>query len=68
MSDINWYGEDQDSSVIFNSVNALAVYINTSGELVIRQQGANGEDDSVIALPKMFVPMLLSAITKAMAE
>lgn len=68
MSNIEWFGEEKDPAVVFSSVSAVAVFRNTSGDLVMKQQGANGEDDDVIVIPEMFVPMVLAAIEKAMRE
>jgi hypothetical protein len=67
MSDMEWYGDEKDPAVVFSSVAAVAVYRN-AGDLVLKQQGANGLDDDVIIIPEMFVPMVLAAINKAMLE
>jgi hypothetical protein len=64
MSDVNWYGEDKSESVVINAVSAVAVYTNTADDIVIRQEGVNGEDDSVVIIPKMFVSALLKAINR----
>ena len=39
-----------DDSVIFPTMLGIAVYLNNSGSLVIRQEGEYGEDDSVIVI------------------
>jgi len=68
MSSFEWHGEEKDSSVVFSSVNAVAVYRNESGDLVLKQQGERGEDDDIIVIPEMFLPMVLSAINQAMQD
>lgn len=64
MSDIKWYGEDKDPSIVIQSVAALAVYTNPSGDIVIRQEGPNGEDDSIIVFPKSHADAVMNAIQK----
>jgi len=63
MSDVHWW-QDQDNkeSVIVPSVAALAVYTNTAGEIVIRQQDQFGGDDSIIVLPKSHAAKLATAL------
>ncbi len=46
-SDIDWH---EDESVVVKSVSAVAVYTNTRGELVIRQENSM-EEDQVIIVP-----------------
>lgn len=68
MSDVNWYGPDKSESVVINAVSAIAVYTDEAGEIVIRQQGFNGEDDSVVIIPKMLAPALLKAINRELQD
>ncbi|MDB5822203.1 MAG: hypothetical protein JWR21_907 [Herminiimonas sp.] len=62
MSDFNWRGEQERSDVIVSRVDAIAVYRNEDGDIVIRQQGQMGEDDSTIVIPVMHAKSLLEAI------
>jgi hypothetical protein len=58
----NWYGEDEKSSVIVKAVQAVAVYSNNCGEIVIRQQDALGGEDGVIVFPKRYAEAIAQAI------
>ena len=53
-----------DESVIIEQVDAVAAYTNPKGDLVIRQQGYMGENDSVIVIPRSRVAELVSAISR----
>lgn len=52
-----------ESAVVFKTVQAVAVYKNTDGDIVIRQQaGPLDDDDAVIVIPRDRVPALASAL------
>lgn len=59
----SWHGEDKES-VVVQSVQAIAVYTNTAGEITIRQQSSMGEDDSFIHIPRS----MANAVIKAMRD
>jgi hypothetical protein len=61
----DWYAQENLDAEVFPSVQAVAVYQNKKGDLVIRQQGTMGEDDSVIFVPLSQVPALLEAMKNA---
>jgi hypothetical protein len=61
MNDWSWSGEDGKSSTVVRSVQAVAVYTNPDGDIVIRQQGEFGGDDSVIIIP----PQVALAVSKS---
>ena len=67
MSDFKWYGEDADS-VIFPEIQATAVYLNQTEDLVIRQEGRTGEEDKIIIIPKIFLPKFLEKISELQKE
>lgn len=60
--DWNWYNEDEKTSTIVKAVQAVAVYSNNDGEIVIRQQDALGGEDSVIVFPKQYAQVIVHAI------
>ncbi len=60
--DWNWYGDSEKDSVVVPAVQAIAVYSNPSGEIVIRQQDSMGNDDSVIFFPKSQAKVIIDAI------
>lgn len=62
-SDWNWY--EQKPEIVFPSVQAVAVYQNPDGDVVIRQQGEMGEDDSVVIIPARNVDAVIAAIKTA---
>lgn len=64
MSDFNWYTGDADS-VVIHPVAAVAVYTNSRGEVVIRQQDAASGEDAVIVIPKDRVRNLVVALRQA---
>lgn len=61
----DWYGMEAQEDVVFPSVQAVAVYQNASKDVVIRQQGSMGEDDSIVVIPRAHVDALLEAIKQA---
>lgn len=58
-SDWNW--NDKESTVI-PAVQAVAVYTNPSGDIVIRQQDHYGDDDAVIVIPRSQAAQLAKAL------
>jgi hypothetical protein len=52
-----------DDTVVIEQVDAIAVYTNPKGHIVIRQQGQYGDDDAWIVVPRNRVPELLKAIS-----
>ena len=67
MSDFKWVdteGEDDDS-VVFPSVDAVAVYPNTKNCIVIRQRDSMGGEDAVVIIPKMYVEQFILAVKQA---
>ena len=48
--------------VIIDRVEAIAVYSNPKGNIVIRQESSIGEDDAVIVVPKSRVRDLILAL------
>jgi hypothetical protein len=67
-NDWKWHGEDAMESIVVKPVQAVAVYTNPHGEIVIRQQDTMGEDDSVIVIPKSAVNALVKAIRAEAAK
>lgn len=61
-SDWNWHGEDGKESTVFPTVSAVAVYTNPAGDIVIRQEGHMGEDDSVIVIPRIHAGAVINAM------
>ena len=48
--------------MVIPSVQAVAVYTNGNGDVVIRQEGWAGEDDSVIVIPVSLAQQVADAI------
>lgn len=57
-----WYDEDGKALTVFPTVSAIAVYTNPDGDIVIRQEGQSGEDDSVIVIPRIHAGAVTSAL------
>jgi len=67
-SDMQWYGPDASADIVVKSVQAIAVYTNTSGDIVIRQQDPLNDDDSVIVIPRSSVSALVKALKAEAAK
>ncbi|MGV3727750.1 hypothetical protein [Hydrogenophaga sp.] len=63
--DFDWYSDADKESVVVPSVQAVAVYINPHGDVVIRQQDPMGDEDSVIVIPRSNAKTIAKAITEA---
>jgi hypothetical protein len=63
-----WYGEDAAESVIIQSVQAVAVYTNPNGEIVIRQESSTQDDDHFVVIPRSQVKVLLKALRDEAAK
>lgn len=66
MSDIrefNWT-KDEDA-VVVPRVDAIAVYLSSGGQIVIRQEGPFGDEDSIVSFPIDYAEKLIAAIRRA---
>lgn len=64
-----WYGEDADKeAVVVPSVQAIAVYTNPDGDIVIRQQDPMGQDDAVVVIPRAMVGRVVKALRTEAAK
>jgi hypothetical protein len=64
MTDYDW--ENSTDDLVFPAMAAVAVYLNADGDLVIRQQRDQYEDeDSVVIIPRDRVPALIRKISGA---
>lgn len=62
----SWTAADADEAIVIARVDAVAVYQNPNGDLVIRQQHPLGEDDAIVIVPRAHVPALLNGIKNEM--
>lgn len=66
-SEFEW-GKDADA-VVFPTTSAVAVYVNGSGDLVIRQEASEiGDHDDTVVVPRMFVSRLVEMIQALMKD
>lgn len=65
MTGWSWDKEDAKSHVIVPKSEAVAVYLNNSDQLIIRQQGELGEEDSMVIIPVGYTETLINAIRSA---
>jgi hypothetical protein len=63
MADWDWNSASSRESLVLPRVDALAIYSNTNGEIVLRQQGMDGNEDSIIIIPKSQAQEVITAIT-----
>jgi hypothetical protein len=62
MSDNN-FDWNTDDSVIFKSYYGVSVYLNSGGDIVLRQEkDAYQDEDEVIVIPQCFAQMVAQAI------
>lgn len=66
MADFDW---DNKGDVLFQSVQAVAVFPNADANIVIRQQADSLEDqDHIIIFPPHFATVVAEAILRAAKE
>jgi hypothetical protein len=64
VAEYDW--ENSTDDLVFPAMAAVAVYLNVDGDLVIRQQRDQYEDeDSVVIIPRDRVPALIRKISGA---
>lgn len=68
MADWDWSSASARESLVLPRVDALAIYANSSGEIVLRQQGMDGNDDSIIIIPKSQAQQVIDAIRDMLAD
>lgn len=68
MADWDWNSASARESLVLPRVDALAIYANSNGEIVLRQQGMDGNEDSIIIIPKTQAPEVVAAITSMLAD
>ena len=59
MNDFSW--SDQ-RSIVVKRVDAIAVYKNGDGDLVIRQENPSGEGDRIVVVPAQYAYTVLEAM------
>jgi hypothetical protein len=64
MPDEAEFSWSDDESVVIDRVDAIAVYTNAKGDLVIRQEHPLGDDDSTIIVPRRRVGELTVALKR----
>ncbi|CAB3846373.1 hypothetical protein LMG3482_01891 [Achromobacter deleyi] len=64
----DWYSDEMRQSVVIPQVDAVAVYTNPNGDLVIRQRQPLGEDDHVIIVPMSYAQSLILAIQNVASD
>lgn len=62
MSDFNWNDPECKDCIAIQSVSGVAVYRNSDGDVVIRQEDRLGGEDSFIVLPVPQVEALILAL------
>ncbi|WP_432379659.1 hypothetical protein [Duganella sp. P38] len=68
MADWDWNSASARESLVLPRVDALAIYANSNGEIVLRQQGMDGNEDSIIIIPKSQAPEVVAAINNMLTE
>jgi hypothetical protein len=68
MADWDWNSSSARESLVLPRVDALAIYANNNGEIVLRQQGMDGHDDSIIIIPKSQAQEVINAIATMLSD
>ncbi len=68
MADWDWNSSSSRESLVLPRVDALAICANNNGEIVLRQQGMDGHDDSIIIIPKSQAQEVIDAIAKMLGD
>lgn len=63
--DFEWYLDENSQDIVFPSVQAVAVYRNTAGHIVIRQQDSRGDEDAVVLILPAHAEALIAAVRAA---
>jgi len=59
MNDFSW---SDPRSIVVKRVDAIAVYKNGDGDLVIRQENPTGEEDRIVIVPAQYAYTVLEAM------
>ena len=62
MAQTNDFSWSDPRSVVVKRVDAIAVYKNRDGDLVIRQENPTGEDDRIVVVPAQYAYTVLEAM------
>ncbi|NYE58985.1 hypothetical protein FHW58_000137 [Duganella sp. 1224] len=68
MADWDWNSASARESLVLPRVDALAIYANNNGEIVLRQQGMDGHDDSIVIIPKSQAQEVINAIAHMLGD
>jgi hypothetical protein len=71
MGDWVWHNESEREATVISSVRAVAVYSNSHGDVVVRQEGSGyGDDpeDAVVVVPRTGVAALVKALKAEAAK
>ena len=68
MADWDWNSASARESLVLPRVDALAIYANNNGEIVLRQQGMDGQEDSIIIIPKSQAQEVIDAMSAMLGE
>ena len=60
--DFDWHSPEAKESIVVPQVEAIAVYTNPDGNIVIRQQDSYGGEDHFVLIPRSNVNALIKAL------
>jgi hypothetical protein len=63
--EFNW---SADGALAVKRVCAVAIYRSAEGDIVIRQEGPDGEEDTVVVIPLSFAASVMDAIRRQFRE
>ena len=64
MAEANDFSWSDDSLVVVKRVDAIAVYKNPEGDIVIRQESRGNDEDSRVVVPPQYAYTLVESIQR----
>lgn len=60
--EFSWAEAQKEGAVVVRSVDAIAVYRNPHGDVVIRQESSMGDEDDLVIIPQSYIEALITAL------
>ena len=64
MAEANDFSWSDEALIVVKRVDAIAVYKNPEGDIVIRQEQRSGDEDNVVVVPPQYAYTLVESIQR----
>ena len=64
MTEANDFSWSDEALIVVKRVDAIAIYKNPAGDLVIRQERRSGDEDNVVIVPVQYAYTLVESIQR----